>query len=210
MAALAAGKPIPPVIADAEKGAAKVLYGLGSVGGRQSDELAAMIYLRLALYMDPQQGLAIVTLADVYERLKQNEQAIRVYEMVPESSPLRDNSEVQIGLLLESEGKSEEALKHLEEHRRRAPAGSRSGAGARKLAALAQAVRGSRRHLHARARAVGWRAQRLVNLLFPGHLLRALEALAAGGSAISARRSSSSPISRWCSIISAIHGSTRA
>jgi Flp pilus assembly protein TadD len=113
MAALAAGKPIPPVIGDAEKGAAEVLYGLGSVGGRQSDELAAMIYLRLALYMDSQQGLAIVTLADVYERLKQNEQAIRVYELVPESSPLRDNSEVQIGLLLESEGKPEEALKHL-------------------------------------------------------------------------------------------------
>jgi tetratricopeptide (TPR) repeat protein len=113
MAALAGGKPIPPVIADAEKGAAEVLYGLGSVGGRQSDDLAAMIYLRLALYLDPQQGLAIVTLADVFERLKQNEQAIRVYEMVPETSPLRDNSEVQIGLLLESEGKSEEALKHL-------------------------------------------------------------------------------------------------
>ncbi|MDB5644217.1 MAG: repeat-containing protein [Hyphomicrobiales bacterium] len=113
MAALAQGKPIPPVIADAEKGAAEVLYGLGSVGGRQSDDLAAMIYLRLALYMDPQQGLAIVTLADVYERLKQNEQAIRVYETVPETSPLRDNAEVQIGLLLEQEGKSDEALKQL-------------------------------------------------------------------------------------------------
>ena len=113
MAALAGGKPIPPVIADAEKGAAEVLYGLGSVGGRQSDDLAAMIYLRLALFMDPQQGLAIVTLADVYERLKQGEQAIRVYELVPESSPLRDNSDVQIGLLLETEGKTEEALKHL-------------------------------------------------------------------------------------------------
>ena len=57
--------------------------------------------------------VAIVTLADVYERLKQGEQAIRVYELVPEASPLRDNSDVQIGLLLEGEGKTEEALKHL-------------------------------------------------------------------------------------------------
>ncbi len=110
---LATGKPIPPVVADAEHGAAEVLYGLGSVGGRQADELAAMIYLRLALFMDPQHALAIVTLADVYERLKQNEAAIGVYQLVPEGSPLEDNSEIQIGLLLEAAGRSDDALKHL-------------------------------------------------------------------------------------------------
>lgn len=113
LAALASGKPIPPLVADAERGAAEVLYGLGSVGGQQSDDLAAMIYLRLALNMDRQHALAIVTLADVYEKQKQTDEAIRVYGLVPESSPLRDNADIQIGLLLETSGRSDEALKHL-------------------------------------------------------------------------------------------------
>ena len=110
---LEAGKKMSPVVDNASEGAAEVLYGLGSVGGRQNDELAAMIYLRLALHMDPGHALAVVTLADVYERLKQHEQAIAVYRKVPESSPLYDNSQIQIGLLMEAAGKSDDAEKHL-------------------------------------------------------------------------------------------------
>ena len=34
-------------------GAAEVLYGLGAAGNRQGDELAAMLYLRLALWLAP-------------------------------------------------------------------------------------------------------------------------------------------------------------
>lgn len=111
--AVKAGKPLPAFVANAEQGAAEVLYGLGSIGGRQSDDLASMIYLRLALALDNQHGLALATLADVYERMKQNEQAIRAYEMVPPSSPLYENAEVQIGLLLEAAGRPEDAQKHL-------------------------------------------------------------------------------------------------
>jgi len=111
--AVKSGKPVAPLVHDAQRGAAEVLYGLGSIGGRQSDDLASMIYLQLALALDPQHGLALATLADVYERMKQNEQAIRVYELVPSSSPLYENAEVQIGLLLEAAGRSDDALKHL-------------------------------------------------------------------------------------------------
>ena len=110
---LAAGKPLLPFVRTAQQGAAEVLYGLGAVGGRQGDELAAMIYLRLSLYLEEQNGLATVTLADVYERMKQNEQAIDAYDSVAEGSPLRVNADIQIALLLETMGKSEEASKHL-------------------------------------------------------------------------------------------------
>ena len=114
LADLAAGKPLEPFVRNADEGAAEVLYGLGAVGGRQGDELAAMIYLRLSLYLAPNNGLALVTLADVSERLKQYEQAIEIYNMVPESSPLRTNADIQIALLLETLGKTEEASKHLQ------------------------------------------------------------------------------------------------
>ncbi len=110
---LRAGKPLEPLVRTPEQGAAEVLYGLGAAGGRQGDELAAIIYLRLALYLLPQNSLAIITLADIYERIKQNEQAIDIYESVPVSDPLRTTAEIQIGLVLESMGRSEEAAARL-------------------------------------------------------------------------------------------------
>ena len=115
LADLAAGKTLPPLIRTAEDGAAEVLYGLGAAGGRQGDELAAMVYLRLSLYLQPQNALATVTLADIYSRLKQNEQAIDVYESVPDSSPLKASAEVQTGLSLDTLGRTDEAVKHLKD-----------------------------------------------------------------------------------------------
>jgi tetratricopeptide (TPR) repeat protein len=108
-----AGKPVEPLIKNAQEGAAEVLYGLGAAGGQQGDEIAAMIYLRLALYLTPQNSLAIITLGDLCERIKQNEQAIDVYGMVPESDPLRTTADIQTGLILETLGRPDEAAKYL-------------------------------------------------------------------------------------------------
>jgi tetratricopeptide (TPR) repeat protein len=110
---LRAGRPLEPLVKTPEQGAAEVLYGLGAAGGRQGDELAAIIYLRLALFLAPQNSLAIITLADIYERIKQNEQAIDIYESVPASDPLRTTAEIQTGLVLESMGRSEDAAARL-------------------------------------------------------------------------------------------------
>lgn len=115
IAELEAGKTLQPLVRSAEEGAAEVLYGLGAAGGRQGDELAAMIYLRLSLMLAPGNALALVTLADLYERLKQGERAIDVYAMVPDASPLRSNSEIQASLTLESLGRTEDAVKQMRE-----------------------------------------------------------------------------------------------
>lgn len=113
LAELKAGKVLVPFVRTPEDGAAEVLYGLGAAGGRQGDELAAMVYLRLSLYLQPQDALATVTLADIYARLKQNEQAIDVYESVPADSPLKGNAEIQTGLTLDVLGRPDDAIKHL-------------------------------------------------------------------------------------------------
>jgi Flp pilus assembly protein TadD len=110
---LRAGKSLDPLVKNAQQGAAEVLYGLGAAGGRQGDELAAMIYLRLSLYLAPQNGLAVITLADIYERIKQNEQAIDVYALVRENDPLRTTADIQTGLILETMGRSEDAASYL-------------------------------------------------------------------------------------------------
>ena len=113
LADLAAGKQLPSNVKTAAQGAAEVLYGLGAAGNSQGDELAAMIYLRLSLYLEPENALGIVTLAGLYENIKQGEIAIDIYETMPSKSPLRANADIQIGSVLEGLGKSEEALKHL-------------------------------------------------------------------------------------------------
>ena len=112
---LDAGKSLESPVPNAGAGAAEVLYGLGAVGGQQVDDsLAGMIYLRMALFLEPENALATVTLADIFERLKQYERAVDVYDLVSEKSPLRSNAEIQTGLILEAMGRSDDALKQLQ------------------------------------------------------------------------------------------------
>jgi tetratricopeptide (TPR) repeat protein len=115
LADLAAGRPLDPIIRNAKDGGAEVLYGLGAAGSKQGDELAALIYLRLALYLRPDHALAAVTVADLYEQLKQNQAAIDAYEMVPATSPMRANADIQAGLSLDALGRTDDAIKRLQE-----------------------------------------------------------------------------------------------
>jgi tetratricopeptide (TPR) repeat protein len=107
------GQPLPRFAATPQQGAAEVLYGLGSAGNRQGDELAAMIYLRLALHLDPTHEMAILTLGDILERVKQGDDAIAVYSRMPPDSPLKTTAELQVGLALETLGKHDEAVAQL-------------------------------------------------------------------------------------------------
>lgn len=109
------GKPVPRIVSSAADGAAEVLYGLGSANPRRGQELVPMIYLRLAVFLRGDHPLAIVSLADIYDRLKQYDRAIDVYELMPKDSPLRPNADLQIGLTLETLERKDEAQAHLEE-----------------------------------------------------------------------------------------------
>ncbi|NEU12021.1 tetratricopeptide repeat protein [Methylobacterium sp. BTF04] len=108
------GKPLSRLINTAQEGAGEVLYGLGSAGSTQGDELPAVVYLRLALYLAPEHALARLTLADILDRMKQTDRANEAYAQIPTSSPLRLNADVQVGLNLEQMGKGDEAIKHLD------------------------------------------------------------------------------------------------
>jgi Flp pilus assembly protein TadD len=109
-AAIKDGKPVDPAVKDATAGAAEVLYGLGAAGNRQGDELAAMIYLRLSLWLEPDNPLAVITLADLYDRLKQPDRANDVYALIGTDSPMHRNAEIQIAINLEQMERSAEAL----------------------------------------------------------------------------------------------------
>jgi Flp pilus assembly protein TadD len=67
----------------------------------------------LSLYLRPGNDLTAVTLASLFEQLKQGDQVIAAYEMVPASSPLKKGADIQIALELDNIGKTDEAMRRL-------------------------------------------------------------------------------------------------
>ena len=110
-----AGKKLPPLVDSAQAGAAEALYGIGATLTRRGGEDLALVYLQLALYLQPTHPLALLSLADLYETVKKPAMAIKVYERVPASSPLKRNAQIQLATDLDSADRSDEAIKILKE-----------------------------------------------------------------------------------------------
>jgi tetratricopeptide (TPR) repeat protein len=109
-----AGRKLPLMIDSAQAGAAEVLYGLGAALGRRGGEDLGLIYLQLALYLVPQHSLALLSLGDLYEALKNTELANNTYERVSHNSPLQRNAQIQIAMNLDTLERTEEAKASLE------------------------------------------------------------------------------------------------
>ena len=114
MKAVNDGDKTPPLVDSAQGGAAEALYGLGASIGRRGGEDLALIYLQLALYLEPNHAMALLSLADLYESLKKPDLAIKVYERVPANSPLSRNAEIQRAGDLDMLDRSDEAKKLLQ------------------------------------------------------------------------------------------------
>jgi tetratricopeptide (TPR) repeat protein len=114
MKEITAGEKLPVLADSPQAGAAEALYGLGSSIGRRGGEELALIYLQLALYLEPTHTMALLSLADLYESLKKPELAIKVYDRIPPSSPLHRNAEIQIASDLDTLDRTDEAKKRLE------------------------------------------------------------------------------------------------
>ena len=108
-----AGKKLPPLVDSAQTGAAEALYGIGATLTRRGGEDLALVYLQLALYLAPNHPLALLSLADLYESVKKPAMAIKVYERMPASSPLRRNAQIQLAINLDAADRSDEAIKIL-------------------------------------------------------------------------------------------------
>jgi tetratricopeptide (TPR) repeat protein len=110
--------PLPRIVETAQEGAAEALYGIGAAFGRREEEVSlanrGLAYLQLALYLEPNHALALVSLADLYEVMKKPALAIKVFERVPATSPLKHNVEIQLALDLDQLERTDEAKKHLE------------------------------------------------------------------------------------------------
>src|SRR6202047_2952662 len=108
-----AGKKLPPLVDSPQTGAAEALYGIGATLTRRGGEDLALVYLQLALYLAPNHPLALLSLADLYESVKKPAMAIKVYERMPASSPLKRNAQIQLAIDLDSADRTDEAIKIL-------------------------------------------------------------------------------------------------
>src|ERR1700730_9217428 len=108
-----AGKKMSPLVDSPQTGAAEALYGIGATLTRRGGEDLALVYLQLSLYLAPNHPLALLSLADLYESVKKPAMAIKVYERMPASSPLKRNAQIQLATDLDAADRSDEAIKIL-------------------------------------------------------------------------------------------------
>src|SRR6202030_2517040 len=108
-----AGKKLPPWVDWTQAGAAEALYGIGATLTRRGGEDLALVYLQLALYLQPNHPLALLSLADLYESVKKPGMAIKIYERMPANSPLKRNAQIQLATNLDAADRSDEAIKIL-------------------------------------------------------------------------------------------------
>ena len=114
MTQISGGQKLPPLVDSAQAGAAEALYGIGASIGRRGGEDLALVYLQLALYLQPSHAMALLSLADLYETLKKPDLAVKVYDRIPPTSPLYRSAEIQLAIDLDALEQTDEAKKRLD------------------------------------------------------------------------------------------------
>lgn len=106
-------QPIARRMTTAQQGAAEGFYGIASAVGDGDTQDAAIVYLRLAQYLDPAHDGALAFLGGAMERAGRIDEAVELYLEVPESSPFYVTAQVSAADLLDDHGKTDEAIKIL-------------------------------------------------------------------------------------------------
>jgi len=91
-------------------GAAETLFGIAAslTDGQSAD--VSILYLRMALYLRPDLGLAQVLLADRFESLRKFDTAIQIYRAIEPSSPYYRMAQVQAALDEQRLGQTDQAV----------------------------------------------------------------------------------------------------
>ncbi len=110
LAEINSGRPVAPIVRNPKEGAAEALYGLGSAGTRQGDELASLIYLRLALALRPDHEFAEISVANLLSDMKRGTEAIAAYLAVPKTSPLAESSMIQAAIEYDALNQTDKGL----------------------------------------------------------------------------------------------------
>lgn len=98
LARIAAGQKAARLVESPAEGAAESLFGIAASLSDDNSADVAVFYLRLALYLAPDEDLAKIVLADRFEAVNKFEDAIAVYRSIGKGSLYRGATDVQIAL----------------------------------------------------------------------------------------------------------------
>ncbi|MFN3764343.1 MAG: tetratricopeptide repeat protein [Aliihoeflea sp.] len=112
--AIEGGEEISPLVAGTEAGASEILLNLSTALNRGGGEAFVRLYLNYALALQPTSDAVLLQLGGIAEMQRKAEEAIEIYGRIAEDSPIRQVSELQVGLNLADLDRHEEAVEHLE------------------------------------------------------------------------------------------------
>ena len=121
LADVEAGKKIDLLLTKPADGMAEVLYGLGEALTSEGGVSIGVIYLQMALFLEPDQPLALAALAHAYETMRNYQGAIETYDRIPKGSPLQNAIDIRKALNFNSLDKIEPAKSLLEDVANRTP-----------------------------------------------------------------------------------------
>ncbi len=107
--AVVSGRTIQPIVMNASEGMAEVFYGLGEALIGEGAVAVGVLYMQMALYVEPTHQFALAALASAYEGNKQYAEAIKTYDRIPSTSPLTTAVEIRKAFNLNSLEKLDEA-----------------------------------------------------------------------------------------------------
>ncbi|MCB9993319.1 MAG: tetratricopeptide repeat protein [Hyphomicrobiaceae bacterium] len=99
--------------ADIPAGASEVYRGIGAALARDGAPDVAMVFLRLALYLNPDADVVRLTIAQLYEQLEQYDEANAIYDAISPRSIFKPEAVVQLAANLDKEGDRAEAIRRL-------------------------------------------------------------------------------------------------
>jgi tetratricopeptide (TPR) repeat protein len=107
------GDKVESMIRSPADGAAEALFGIAASLTDAQNADVSILYLRMALYLRPDLGLAQVLLADRFETLRKFESAIAIYHAISADSPYFHMAQIQAALDEQRLGKNDDAIADL-------------------------------------------------------------------------------------------------
>ncbi len=113
LAGAQAGRKPPAFILTPGAGAAEAMFSLATSMTDEQTIDTALLYAQLALSFNADKPVVLTLLGDIYEDMKLPGKALDAYSKIPDTSPLRANSDMEIAINLQRLERKDDALAKL-------------------------------------------------------------------------------------------------
>ncbi|MCZ2203897.1 tetratricopeptide repeat protein [Bartonella sp. A05] len=107
------GANLKKLVETSQQGAGEVLYSFGAFLNQKNSERVARIFEQLSLTLYPQNDAILFQLANISAKLKDFDQAIKLYRALPLKSPYHKDGQLRLALTLANNNNRDEAIQLL-------------------------------------------------------------------------------------------------